>query len=176
MRRVEWEAIVRKRSARAGSPVLGVAGDRLGRSEACVVLASRRLDEAGKRRSGAYAGSGGGLGGAALPTIRTMARSRWQSEQVREPWCSCSASMGGCICFRCRRRCPPICEKRCIHRGPRMIRGMRTCCWICCCSIATSCAVCRPIRKPRVGCKIWWRNGASWWTRKQSKLIGLPST
>ena len=32
-----------------------------------------------------------------------------------------------------------------------MNRGMRICWWICCCSIATNCAVCRPTVKPRVG-------------------------
>ena len=55
--------------------------------------------------------------------------------------------------------------------GARMIPGMRTCSWIYCCSIATSYAVCHPIRKRSVACKIWWRNGASWWMRRQSNAI-----
>src|ERR1700741_459023 len=45
-------------------------GYRLGRSETYVVLTSRRVGAARKRRAGAYAGSGGGLGGSALSTIR----------------------------------------------------------------------------------------------------------
>src|ERR1700681_4801635 len=45
--------------------------------------------------------------------------------------------------------------------GRRMTRGMRICWWICCCSIATSCGVCRPTVRPPVGYKIWWRSGAT---------------
>src|SRR5215469_12856579 len=55
--------------------------------------------------------------------------------------------MSPCICSRCPRRCPPVCAKRCIHRAARMIPAMPICYSICCCSIATSCAACRPIRK-----------------------------
>src|SRR5215472_5452274 len=62
-------------------------------------------------------------------------------------------------------------RKRCIHRAARMIPAMPICYSICCCSIATSCAACRPIRKPPAGCRTWWRNGASWWMRKPRRPI-----
>ena len=42
---------------------------------------------------------------------------------------------------------------------------------ICCCNIATSCAVCRRTPKPRGEYKTWWRNDASWWMRRQSTPI-----
>ena len=38
-------------------------------------------------------------------------------------------------------------------------------------NIATNCAVCRRIRKPPGEYKILWRNGASWWMRRQSTPI-----
>ena len=30
----------------------------------------------------------------------------------------------------------------------------------------------RPIAKPPVGYKIWWRRGATWWTKRRRKPIG----
>jgi Transposase len=45
------------------------------------------------------------------------------------------------------------------------------CCWTCCCSIATNYAVCRRTVKQPVECRIWWRNGASWWMKRQHRSI-----
>ena len=44
-------------------------------------------------------------------------------------------------------------------------------CWICCCSIATSCTVGRPTRKRPAGYRTWWRSDANWWMRKQRRPI-----
>jgi hypothetical protein len=32
-------------------------------------------------------------------------------------------------------------------------------------------ASCRRTVKPPVECRIWWRNGASWWMRRQARSI-----
>ena len=53
----------------------------------------------------------------------------------------------------------------------RMIPAMPICCWICCCSIATSCTVYHQTRKRPAGYKIWWRSGVSWWMRRPRKPI-----
>ena len=59
----------------------------------------------------------------------------------------------------------------CTRRAPRMILEMLTCCWIYCCSIATSCVVYRPIAKPPVEYRIWWRSDANWWMKRRRKSI-----
>src|SRR6516225_9766576 len=83
--------------------------------------------------------------------------------------------MKPCIYSPYRRRWRPVCAQRCIRRGPRMILGMPTCCWICCCSIATSYAVGCRIRKRLAGCKIWSRSDASWWSEKTEQSNRLTS-
>src|SRR5260370_27153980 len=69
LRRV-LKSYVRERSAATGARVRGVGGHRLGGSETCLVRASGGYDAAGTRRGRTYAGSGGGLGGGTLSTIR----------------------------------------------------------------------------------------------------------
>ena len=61
--------------------------------------------------------------------------------------------------------------RKALLRGRKMTRGMLICCWIFCCSIGTGCIVWHRIMKLLGGCRIWWRSGASWWTRRQRSSI-----
>ena len=67
--------------------------------------------------------------------VSAIVRSQWRWSSRGELWYTCSPSTSPCICSPCRRRCPPVCAKRCIHRAARMTRAMPICGWIGCCSI-----------------------------------------
>ena len=55
--------------------------------------------------------------------------------------------------------------------GARMIPAMPIWLLDCCKCIGRSYVACRRIRRRRGASRIWWRRGASWWTRRRPRAI-----